>query len=103
MDPGFLLLSTIQAGSAVLCVGIIAWAIVAFARARHGKVITGTLSAASLQPLEARMERLEQATEAIALQVERVAEGQRFVTKLLAQDDKAQAALPSGGNERDRR
>jgi hypothetical protein len=36
-----------------------------------------------------RMTRLEQAVEAIALEVERISEGQRFTTKLLA--DRAQA------------
>lgn len=34
---------------------------------------------------EARLARLEQAIEAIAVEVERVAEGQRFVTKLFAE------------------
>jgi hypothetical protein len=34
---------------------------------------------------EGRDDRLEQAIEAIAIEVERVAEGQRFVTKLLAE------------------
>jgi hypothetical protein len=31
-----------------------------------------------------RMERMEQAVDAIAVQVERIAEGQRFTTKLLS-------------------
>ena len=35
--------------------------------------------------LEARFERMEQAIDAIATEVERVAEGQRFTTKLLAE------------------
>jgi len=38
-----------------------------------------------------RMTRLEQAVESIALEVERISEGQRFTTKLLA--DRAQADL----------
>jgi hypothetical protein len=38
-----------------------------------------------------RMTRLEQAVESIALEVERISEGQRFTTKLLA--DRAQAEL----------
>ena len=38
---------------------------------------------------EARMARLEQAVESIALEVERISEGQRFTTKLLA--ERAQA------------
>jgi 3-hydroxymyristoyl/3-hydroxydecanoyl-(acyl carrier protein) dehydratase len=34
---------------------------------------------------DARFERLEQAVESIAIEVERVSEGQRFVTKLLSE------------------
>ena len=41
-----------------------------------------------------RMTRLEQAVESIALEVERISEGQRFTTKLLA--DRAQAELLRG-------
>jgi hypothetical protein len=44
---------------------------------------------------DSRFDRLEQAVEAIAIEVERVAEGQRFVTKLLAERGQ-QAALPDG-------
>ena len=35
--------------------------------------------------VEERMERIERAVEAIAVEVERVGEGQRFVTRLLAE------------------
>jgi hypothetical protein len=35
--------------------------------------------------LEARLERIEQAVDTIALEMERVGEGQRFVTMLLAE------------------
>jgi hypothetical protein len=38
-----------------------------------------------------RLARIEQAVEAIAIEVERISEGQRFTTKLLA--DRAQADL----------
>jgi len=47
---------------------------------------------------EDRMARLEQAVEAIALEVERISEGQRFTTKLLAErgsDDRTPAARSS--------
>jgi hypothetical protein len=37
-----------------------------------------------------RLERVEHAIEAIALEVERVGEGQRFVTKLLAESPERQ-------------
>lgn len=45
-----------------------------------------------LQHLEDRLDRIERSVEAIALEVERVSEGQRFVTKLLA--EKAPSQLP---------
>jgi hypothetical protein len=35
-------------------------------------------------PIDQRLERIEQAVEAIAIEMERVSEGQRFTTKLLA-------------------
>jgi hypothetical protein len=45
-----------------------------------------------------RLERIEHAVEAMAVEVERISEGQRFVTKLLAERSndaaRAQAALP---------
>lgn len=47
---------------------------------------------------DARFARLEQAVDAIALEVERIAEGQRFTTKLLA--DRAAERLPAE-SERD--
>jgi hypothetical protein len=40
---------------------------------------------------DARFERLEQAVESIAIEIERVSEGQRFVTKLMS--EKAQPKL----------
>jgi hypothetical protein len=41
-----------------------------------------------------RADRLERALEAMAVDLERVAEGQRFTTKLLAQRPSAEAARP---------
>ena len=47
--------------------------------------------------LEARMARVEQAVDAIALEVERVGEGQRYLTRLLAERPAPELrdALPS--------
>lgn len=42
--------------------------------------------------LEARLARIEQAVEAVAIEMERVSEGQRFVTRLLA--ERAAPMLP---------
>lgn len=51
--------------------------------------------AARVAPAEAgRLERIEQAVEAIAIEVERVSEGQRFVTKLLSDNNRAPLSLP---------
>ncbi|HEX2779186.1 MAG TPA: hypothetical protein VHM30_06795 [Gemmatimonadaceae bacterium] len=49
---------------------------------------------------DARFDRLEQAVEAVAIEVERIAEGQRFVTKLLA--DRAQQGALLEGPSRER-
>lgn len=58
------------------------------ARAYGRRVEKGIASPRALQSgeaAEARMERIERAVEAMALEVERMAEGQRFMTKLLAE------------------
>jgi len=49
-------------------------------RARMKELAQGRLERS---PSDARLERVEQAVEAIAIEIERVSEGQRFVTKLL--------------------
>ena len=48
----------------------------------------------------ARLERMEQAIDSIAVEVERISEGQRFTTKLLVG---AHARAPGGPGERIRR
>lgn len=42
-----------------------------------------------------RLERIEQAIDAVAVEVERIAEGQRFVTKLLADRGQERASIPA--------
>jgi len=47
-----------------------------------------TVQTAQLSPqVDQRLERLEQGIDAIAIEIERVTEGQRFVTKLLSEQD----------------
>lgn len=41
-----------------------------------------------------RLERIEQAVEAMAVEIERISEGQRFVTKLLAERERANILPP---------
>ena len=45
----------------------------------------GELPDSTVGRLEARLERMEQAIDAIATEVERVSEGQRFTSRLLAE------------------
>ncbi len=45
-----------------------------------------------MQPNDARMARLELAVESIAVEVERISEGQRFTTRLL--NDAVQKSIP---------
>ena len=48
----------------------------------------------------ARLERMEQAIDAIAVEVERIAEGQRFTSKLLAGRSDADPASPPRVHQR---
>jgi hypothetical protein len=57
----------------------------------------------SLATIEERMGRMEQAIDAIAVEVERISEGQRFTTRLLAERVGEPASLPAAdrsGRER---
>lgn len=68
----------------------VAYSINAIARAAvaHRKEAS-RLDRDSTSPLaEARLARIEQAVEAIALEVERISEGQRFTTKLLSEQSR---------------
>ena len=48
--------------------------------------------------MSARLERMEQSIDAIAVEIERISEGQRFTTKLLAErNDKRAGGLPERG------
>ena len=60
----------------------------------------------SLQPpmphdTSARLERIEQAIEAMSIEVERIAEGQRFVTRLMTDGSPERVALPQRSGSRD--
>ena len=70
--------------------GSVAYSITAIAKAavahRKEEVRLERESMPSLA--EARLARIEQAVEAIALEVERISEGQRFTTKLLSEQSR---------------
>ena len=48
----------------------------------------------SVLQMEERLARIETAIDTMSVEVERISEGQRFVTRLLAEQDKAKVALP---------
>jgi len=57
---------------------------------------------ALLPDTSARLERIEQAIDAMSVEVERIAEGQRFVTRLMTDRSPERVALPPRGGEGDR-
>lgn len=44
--------------------------------------------------VDARLERMERAIDSMAIEIERISESQRFVTKLLAEREQAAKVLP---------
>jgi hypothetical protein len=50
-----------------------------------------------------RLERIEQSLEAVAIEVERISEGQRFTTKLLSEGRGSAAPQIPSGSAQDRR
>ena len=58
---------------------------VPLARALARRIDRQTVQPRIPPEVSARLERLEQGVDAIAIEVERISEGQRFVTKLMAE------------------
>ena len=52
-------------------------------------------------PTDHRLERIEQAIDAMAVEVERIAEGQRFVTKLLSDRGQERVGIPASQSRRE--
>ena len=52
-------------------------------------------------PTDHRLERIEQAIDAMAVEVERIAEGQRFVTKLLSDKGQERVGIPASQSRRE--
>ena len=91
MDP---ILSPILA---IMCAPVIAIGL-PIARA-YARRVESSAGQRSLPPdVTARLERMEQAIDAIAVEVERISEGQRFTTRLLA--ERQPTAALSANDER---
>jgi hypothetical protein len=85
------LIPIVGMGTGVAIFGTIAWLIVESKKAALGKV-----QPRELVQMDERLHRIEQAIDAMAVEVERISEGQRFTTKLLADRLKEPSALPAG-------
>ena len=71
---------------AVTALVSVAYSVTAIARATVAHKREEVRQAEAVPPItEARLARIEQAVDAIALEVERISEGQRFTTKLLSE------------------
>ena len=79
--------------------GCLTGIIITFLKHRAPRLRSGEVTA-SLDAIGERLGRLETAVDATALEVERIAEGQRFTTKLLADRSGASAFAdrPRGGS-----
>ncbi|HEY8164262.1 MAG TPA: hypothetical protein VIF83_01790 [Gemmatimonadaceae bacterium] len=63
---------------------------------KHKEKMANVSPPADLRAIDERLTRMEQSIDAMAIEMERVGEGQRFVTKLLA--ERAPERLPSASD-----
>ena len=79
-DPASVMIAVAAFSAAAFSIRSIVTAVVRF---QENKLkYSGSVNASAI---EARMERMEQAVDAIAVEIERISEGQRFTTKLLSE------------------
>lgn len=74
---------------AILSVFVFAPIMIAISRFIWKRSVSAPRHAISDQPTQQRLEQLQQAVDTIAIEVERISEGQRFVTKILSERDRA--------------
>ena len=86
-DPGKVIVAVVFFASIATVIRSVAAMFVSWRRTNG---VTDSLSP-SLN--DARLSRLEQAVDAIALEIERISEGQRFTTKLLSEQAKQSSRL----------
>ena len=85
-DPGKIIVALSVIGSLVYTIRMV---VNAWLGPRRDKA---RLAAGAPQIAEDRMTRLEQAVDAIAFEVERISEGQRFTTRLLSEQSRPSPA-----------
>jgi hypothetical protein len=82
-DPAAVMIAFVVLGSATLSIKVIATAVLRLQenKLKYANPAMNGLGSAT----DARLERIEQAVDAIAIEIERISEGQRFTTKLLSE------------------
>jgi hypothetical protein len=70
------------------------------ARAYAKRMERGAITPAIPSDVSARLERMEQAIDSIAIEVERISEGQRFTTRLLSERAGAESLAPPSSTSR---
>jgi hypothetical protein len=71
---------------------------VPLARAYARRLERGVPTPTPQPEISARLERMEQAIDSIAIEVERISEGQRFTTRLLSERASGPARVPPVGD-----
>ena len=89
-----------EEAAVIAITAILAWATITIVRIFVGR--HNIVKPAELRDIDTRLTRIEQAVDAIAIEMERVAEGQRFATRLLAERPGATLPASSGPVARDR-
>ena len=92
MDPDIAKIAELAATALATAAGaLVLWGIARWITARTARP---TVSAQRESLDDSRLARLETAVDAIAVEVERISESQRFATKMMAQRAKKEQLLP---------
>ncbi|HUF31320.1 MAG TPA: hypothetical protein VMM77_11780 [Gemmatimonadaceae bacterium] len=90
MDPdGRMVVTIVAISSSVAIMGTIAWAYIERLKLRPGA------TSKQLGSIDERLARMENAIDAMSLEVERISEGQRFTARLLADNSTETERTPT--------
>lgn len=89
MPPEMIAIPIMGMITGIVVIGTIAWTVVETMKSKRG----AGPAPKQLASMEARLERIENAIDAMSVEVERISEGQRFTAKLLAERS---GAAPQG-------
>ncbi|HJU72662.1 MAG TPA: hypothetical protein VJ717_02875 [Gemmatimonadaceae bacterium] len=92
-----------EVGALFIVVASLTTIVLTFARMwfKHQERKTNAHALGSTGNLDQRLDRIEQAVDAIAVEVERLSEGQRFATRLLSESAARKEPLAIGRDPRD--